>query len=127
MTLHKPNQSTTGAAAPAANAFASAVNGAVAEAMEKGTSAFAKSMRTFQQEGAKFMARRIEGNMKAAEQFGACRTLPDFLAAQQNWFADTARAYNEEWVRCGELMTEVFEDDTASPGDRRSDRSSPSH
>jgi hypothetical protein len=99
------------------------LNGAVAEAMEKSASAVGKSMRTFQQEGVKFMTRRIEDNMKAVEQFGTCRTLPDFLVAQQKWFADTARAYNEEWVRCGELMTEVFEDGVKAASSTRPERS----
>ena len=106
-----------------ANAFGAALNGAVAEAMEKSLAVFGKGMRSFQQEGLKFMTRRIELNMKAAEQFGACRTLPDLIAAQQKWFAETSRAYNEELTRCGELMTEAFEGDAPHAAGRRDHQS----
>ena len=79
-----------------------------AEAMRRGASVIGRSVSTFQQEGMRFATRRLEQNVKAIEQFGACKSLPDLLSAQQRWFADMTRAYSEEWARCSELMTEML-------------------
>ncbi len=58
----------------------------------------------------RFMTRRLEQNVKAVEEFGACKSLPDLLSAQQRWFAEMTRAYSEELAKCGELMTEMLHD-----------------
>lgn len=111
MTPHKTSHPTS---SPAANPFASVLTGPLAGAMEKSATIFGKGLRRMQQEGLKFMTRRIEDNMKAAEKFGTCRSVPDLLAAQQQWLSDTARAYNEEWTRCSELMVDLTRD-TSEP------------
>lgn len=71
-------------------------------------SGFGERLLKLQEESLRFMGERFEGNMKAMQRLTACRTLPDVLAAQQKWFAETAQAYGEEWSRCADLMTEAF-------------------
>ncbi len=118
MKTHKSEQS--------ANPFEAAFNGPMGGALEKSASIFGKGVHTLQQESIKFMTRRFEDNMKAAEQFGACRSLPDFFAAQQKWFADMTRAYSEEWARYSELMTDALHD--AEPaGNGRAERPARTH
>ena len=95
---------------PLAYPFANATNNPLAEAMGKGASFFGRSFSTLQKEGLRFMNERIQENMKAAETFGACRSLPDLFAAQQRWFADMARAYTDEWQRCSALMSEMAQE-----------------
>ncbi|MCE9523128.1 MAG: phasin family protein [Alphaproteobacteria bacterium] len=99
---HAPNDPLGG------NPFQSALNAPVVEAMGHGAAVLGRSATTLQQEGMRFITRRVEQNMKAVEQFGACKTLPELFAAQQYWLADMTRAYSEEWARCGELMTELL-------------------
>jgi len=115
MKAHKSDHPLRGELA-AANPFASALNGSMAEAMERSASVFGNGMRTLQRESVKFMTRRFENNMKAAMRFSACRSLPDMFAAQQKWFADMTHAYSGEWVRCSELMTDALQKDTRSVG-----------
>ncbi|MEQ1865522.1 MAG: phasin family protein [Micropepsaceae bacterium] len=93
-----------------ANPFQSALGTPMAQAMGRGASVFGRSVSTFQQEGMRFMTRRLEQNVKAVEEFGACKSLPDLLSAQQRWFAEMTRAYSEELAKCGELMTEMLHD-----------------
>jgi len=78
------------------------------EAFGRGASMFGRSFTTLQKEGMRFFNQRLEDNVKAAEEFGSCKSLPDLFAAQQKWFADTTRAYLEEWQRCGELMSDMM-------------------
>ncbi len=115
MTVHKSGHPLRRELA-AANPFGSALNGSMAEAMERGASVFGTGMRTLQQESVKFMTRRFEDNVQAAKRFSACRSLPDVFAAQQKWFADMTHAYSEEWVRCSELMTDALQKDMRSAG-----------
>lgn len=103
---------------PLASAFALPMMGL----MERGASVFGKSIRAFQQEGVKFMTRRFDDGIKAAGTFGACRTLPDLFAAQQQWVSDTTQAYSDEWKRCSEIMTEVLEDLSDDDGAARTER-----
>jgi len=114
MKVHKSDHSVRGELE--ANPFASALNGSMAEAMERSASVFGKGMRTLQQESVKFMSRRFEDNVEAAKRFSACRSLPDVFAAQQKWFADMTHAYSKEWVRCSELMTDALQKDTKPVG-----------
>jgi hypothetical protein len=109
---------------PAASPFASVMTGPLAGAMDRSASMFGKGMRTMQQEGLKFMTRRIEDNMKAIEKFGTCRSVPDFLAAQQQWLSDAARAYNEEWAKCSELMVDIARDESEPIDHAQDERSS---
>lgn len=80
----------------------------MAEVFGRGASMFGRSFATLQKEGLRFLNQRMEDNAKAVEQFGSCKSMPDLFAAQQKWFADTTRAYLEEWQRCGELMTDMM-------------------
>ena len=109
----------------AVDPFNAALNGPLADAMGHGASVFGRTVSTFQQEGMRFMTRRLEQNMKAVEQFGACKSLPDLLSAQQRWYADMTRAYSEEFAKCGELMTEMLhengEGSTPAETPRRTD------
>jgi len=93
----------------------------VAEVFGKGASMFGRSLATMQKESLRFFNERLEDNMKAVEEFGACKSLPDLLAAQQKWFASTTRAYAEEWQRCSELMTDMMREtsEDAAPTRRR--------
>ena len=91
-----------------ANPIQSALNGPIADVMGRGASNFGRGVSTFQREGMRFMTRRIEQNVKAVEQFGACKSLPDLLSAQQRWLSEMTRAYSEEWTKCSELMTEML-------------------
>jgi Phasin protein len=102
--------------------FQTALNAPVLQALGRGASVFGRSVNTFQQEGVRFMTRRLEQNAKAIKEFGACKSLPDLLSAQQRWFAETARAYSEELAKCGELMTEALQengDDTGNGHDEK--------
>jgi hypothetical protein len=83
-----------------------------AEAFGKGASMFGRSFATMQKEGLRFFNERLEDNMKAVEEFGSCKSLPDLFAAQQKWFAGATRAYAEEWQRCSEMMTDMMRDTT---------------
>ena len=121
MKSHKPDYAVHG------NPFASAWNDSAAGAIEKSTAFFGKSVRALQQESIRFMTRRIEDNLKAAEQFGACRNVPDFLAAQQKWFADMTHAYSQEWARCSEIMAEAAHDDAEPAPVERSERRPHAH
>jgi len=111
-----------------ANPFLSTLSGPMAGAVGRGASMLGRSVGTLQQESLRFMTRRFEQNIKAVEQFGACKSLPDLFAAQQKWLAETTRAYSEEWARCGELMTEMLHEssDEGSHG-RGSKRSETPH
>lgn len=104
MKHHKPSQfqQDTPFAAP----FATPMT----EAFGKGASVFGRSFATLQNEGLRFFNQRLEDNVKAAEAFGACKSLPDLFAAQQKWFAGMTRAYLEEWQRCSELMSDMARD-----------------
>jgi hypothetical protein len=82
----------------------------MAEAFGRGASVFGRSFATLQKEGVRFLNQRLEDNVKAAEEFGSCKSLPDLFAAQQKWFADATRAYLEEWQRCSELMSDMMRD-----------------
>jgi hypothetical protein len=77
------------------------------EAFGRGASMFGRSFATLQKEGMRFFNQRLEDNVKAVEEFGSCKSLPDLFAAQQRWFADATRAYLKEWQRCGELMSDM--------------------
>jgi hypothetical protein len=92
------------------------LNVPIAEAMGRGASVFGRGVSTFQQESMRFATRRLEQNVKAIEQFGACKSLPDLLSTQQRWFADMTRAYSEEWARCSELMTEMLHENGKQTG-----------
>lgn len=122
MKPHRTNYSTA-PDAPPASPIPSVMAGPLAGAMDRSASMFGKGMRTMQQEGLKFMTRRMEDNMKAIEKFGACRSVPDFLAAQQQWLSDAARAYNEEWVKCSELMVDIARDESEPTDDAQDERS----
>ena len=94
----------------------------MAEVFGKGASVFGRNFQTLQKEGMRFLNQRLEDNVKAAETFGTCKSLPELLAAQQNWFAGMTRAYVEEWQRYGELMSGMMrdtDDETASNWPRR--------
>lgn len=80
----------------------------------KNASAFGERVWKFQQEGARFIGERFEDNMKALQRLSACKSLPDLLAAQQRWFAETAQAYGEEWTRCADLFTETLNEGAGS-------------
>jgi hypothetical protein len=110
--------------APAAM-FNALLNGPVG-AMERSANIFGRGVRTLQEEGMRFLSRRMEDNAKAAKEMAACRNVPDLLLAQQKWFADTARAYGEEWVRCSELVTEMLEENGKEERGRRM-RARPEH
>jgi hypothetical protein len=113
----KQHKATHASGEPSAgNPFQSALNTPIAEAMGHGASVFGRTVNTFQQEGMRFMTRRIEQNAKAIEQFGACKSLPDLLSAQQHWFAEMTRAYSEELARYGELMTEALHEAVSQAG-----------
>lgn len=121
----KHHKSTHASGDPAvSNPFQSALNGPMAEAMGRGASTFGRSVSTLQQEGMRFMTRRLEQNVKAIEQFGACKSLPDLLSAQQRWFAEMTRAYSEELARCGELMTEVLHENGGRAGNGQEENKS---
>jgi hypothetical protein len=90
-----------------------------AEAFGKGASMFGRSFATMQKEGLRFFNARLEENIKAVEDFGSCKSLPDLFAAQQKWFANVTRAYAEEWQRCGELMTDIMRETTEEAVQRR--------
>jgi hypothetical protein len=79
----------------------------IAGALGRGASMFGRSFATLQKEGMRFFNQRLEDNVKAVEAFGSCKSLPDLFAVQQKWFADTTRAYLEEWQRCSELMSDM--------------------
>lgn len=104
MTQHKLHQIMEASPFPAA--FAAPMT----EMFGKGASIFGRSFATLQKEGLRFFNERLEDNVKAAEAFGACKTLPDLFAAQQKWFEGTTRAYMQEWRRCGELMSDMVRD-----------------
>jgi hypothetical protein len=108
-----------------ATMFTTLLNGPVG-AMERGANIFGKSVRTLQEESMRFLSRRMEDNAKAAKEIAACRSVPDLLVAQQKWFADTARAYGEEWVRCNELVTEMLEENGKEDAGKRM-RGRPEH
>ena len=76
-------------------------------------SVFGRTFATMQKESLRFLNQRLEDNMKAVEEFGACRSLPDYVATQQRWFAGLTRAYVEEWQRCSELMAEMTREGAA--------------
>lgn len=88
-------------------------------AFGRGAFAFGRSFATLQQEGLRFLNQRLEENVKAAEEFGSCKSLPDLFALQQKWFADTTRAYVEEWQRCSDLMSGAMQDTTDEPTRKR--------
>lgn len=92
------------------SAIASPFAAPMTEAFGHGASVLGRSFTTFQKEGLRFFNERLEHNVKAAEEFGACKSLPDLFAAQQKWFAVMTRAYLEEWQRCGALMTDMTRD-----------------
>ncbi|NOT40510.1 MAG: phasin family protein [Alphaproteobacteria bacterium] len=100
MKHHKPSQfhEDTPFAAPMTEVFG------------KGASMFGRSFATLQKEGLRFFNQRLEDNVKAAEEFGSCKSLPDLFAAQQKWFAGMTSAYAEEWQRCSELMSDTMRD-----------------
>jgi Phasin protein len=102
---------------PEGNPFHQALDAPLVKALGQGASVFGRSVNTFQQEGMRFMTRRLEQNAKAIKEFGACKSLPDLLSAQQRWFAETARAYSEELAKCGELMTEVLHENGVDAND----------
>ncbi len=89
------------------------------EAFGKGASIFGRGFATLQKEGLRFFNQRLEDNVKAAEEFGSCRSLPDLFAAQQKWFAGMTRAYAEEWQRYGELMSDMMRDASDEATERR--------
>lgn len=88
-------------------------------AFGRGASVFSRSFATLQKEGLRFLNQRLENNVKAAEDFSSCKSLPDLFAVQQKWFADATRAYVEEWQRCSELMSEAMHDATDEPVQKR--------
>jgi Phasin protein len=109
---------------PEANPFHTALDAPLVKALGQGASVFGRSVNTFQQEGMRFMTRRLEQNARAIQEFGACKSLPDLLSAQQRWFAETARAYSEELAKCGELMTEVLHENGNDAGNGHDERTS---
>lgn len=92
----------------AAGLSASRANGLLNVAVERSVSVFGHSVRAFQEEGMRFLMRRMEDNAKAAQELGSCKSLPDFLVMQQRWFADMTRAYSEEWARYSDIMSEAM-------------------
>lgn len=98
------------------NPFLPEVGVPMTEVMSRRASVFGRGISTLQHESMRFMTRRFEQNMKAIEQFGACKSLPDLIAAQQHWFSEMANAYTEELAKCGELMKELLSDGTGEEG-----------
>ena len=92
---------------PIPNPFAAQAANSLTEALGKGASLFGRGFATMQKESMRFANQRLEENMKAFEELGACRSLPDVFAAQQRWFAEMTRAYTAEWKRYSEMMSEV--------------------
>jgi len=103
-----------------AEASASRLNGVMADAMERSVSIFGRSVQAFQQEGMRFLTRRIEHNAKAVQELGSCKSLPDLLVAQQRWFADMTRAYSEEWARYGDIVTEAMHESEKAADETKS-------
>jgi hypothetical protein len=87
------------------NLFVASLNGPVG----RGVTILEKSVRNFQQEGARFLSRRLEENSKLAAELAACREFPQLIATQQKWFANMAKAYSEEWVKYGQLFKDALE------------------
>ena len=87
--------------------FGNVFGASVAEALGRGASVLSRSVAAIQQENLRFINQRLEDNMKAASEIGNCRSLPDLLAFQQNWFATMARAYADEWHRYNLLVTDI--------------------
>lgn len=88
--------------------FTGAFGTQMTDAFAKNASMFGRGFATMQKESLRFAQQRLEDNMKAIEEFGACKGWPDILAAQQRWFTGMTRAYSEEWQRCGELMNDML-------------------
>jgi hypothetical protein len=76
------------------------------DTFQRNATHFAERLQKLQQEGIRFAAQRLEENTKALQTASACKTFPDLVLAHQKWLSDTARAYGEEWVRCGTLLVE---------------------
>ena len=114
---------------PLSTVFGSTMGSSVTDVLGKGASIFGRSFATMQKEGMRFAKQRLDDNIKAVEAFGACRSLPDFFAAQQRWFADMTRAYSEEWLRYSEMMTEMSREnsDEAEGENRKHPRSDQTH
>jgi len=121
--MKHPKTTHAHAEASIANPFQSPLNGSMVEAIGRGASTFGRSATTFHQEGLRFMTRRLEQNIKAVERFSVCKSLPDLVAAQQQWFADMTRAYSEEWKRCSELMAEAQQEVCSESGNGRASQS----
>jgi hypothetical protein len=100
--------------ATSAAVFSNPLNGAMAEVFERNAAAFGKNIRTLHQESARFINKRAEENSNAMERFANCKSMPDVFFAQQQWFSDVTRAYNDEWMRFGELMGEMVQDSAAA-------------
>jgi hypothetical protein len=109
-----------------ANPIEQALSGSMAGA-ERQAAVFNKGIRTFREESLRFATRRFEDNLRAFERMSGCRTLPDLLVAQQQWLADTARAYTEEWARYGELMTDALQEETEALDETVSEATSRTH
>ncbi|MBP6012128.1 MAG: phasin family protein [Alphaproteobacteria bacterium] len=108
-------------------AFAAPLNASLSDTFGKSASALGRTFATMQKESLRFLNQRVEENMKAVEEFGACRSLPDYFATQQRWFAGVTRAYAEEWQRCSELMSDMAREGAAeaAPEQDRPPRSEP--
>lgn len=108
------------------NPIASVLSGSMLGA-ERQAAVLNKGIRTFREESVRFMTRRLEDNLRAFERMSGCRSLPDLLVAQQQWLADTARAYTEEWARYGELMTDALHEETEALSETANEVASRTH
>ncbi|MFN9163303.1 MAG: phasin family protein [Alphaproteobacteria bacterium] len=86
-----------------------------ADVVGRSASVPGRSISSMQQESVRFMNQRLEDNMKAASEIGNCKSLPDLMALQQNWFATMTRAYAEEWHRYTTLLSDIMRGDREVP------------
>jgi hypothetical protein len=80
----------------------------MANPFQRGTEILGESWRILHDENTKFVKQRMSDNMKTFERIVASRTPPEFFAAQQKWFEETARAYGDHWTKCAQLVKDAL-------------------
>lgn len=90
--------------------ISNALTDTFASAVERGASLIGNNIRAFQDETARFVARRAERDMEAMEDFARSRSLMELFSVQQRWLTNLTSDYSTGFMRLSRLTGAAAEE-----------------
>ncbi len=88
------------------------MNGSFLKMMEWNRDKFEEVFKKAQEEQLRFISKRLERTTRTLESLRDCQGLSGLIAAEQQWFVDTARDYFENAERFSGLFRELTQKNT---------------